>query len=157
MVKRMSSNPDPRIWRRINNSKLEQTWREASSFRFKHIGYVLHMTIMSVRSILRALIRSIIYIHNQQTALQTSLCIYSLNSHQQVSAAIAAIFRPNSGRNMLMGIEWIKYVINVGMHFVSYLQITVTRRYLSCIRRAVYLKTVFIQLPLAQLRHTHIS
>jgi len=30
---------------------------------------------------------------------------HSLSSHQHVSAAIAAIFRPNSGRNMLMGTE----------------------------------------------------
>ena len=42
------------------------------------------------------------------------------------------------------------------MHFVSYLHIVVMRRYLSFIGRAVYLKTVFIQLSLAQLHHTQI-
>jgi len=43
------------------------------------------------------------------------------------------------------------------MYFVGYLHIMVMVGYVSCIPRAVYLKTVFIQLPLAQLRHTQIT
>ena len=60
MVKRIFSNPDPRPWQRVRSSELQQTLKKSSSFRLKHTGYVLHVTIMLVRSTLRALIRFII-------------------------------------------------------------------------------------------------
>jgi hypothetical protein len=48
---------------------------------------------------------------------------YSLNSHQHVSTAIRPKDGRNSGRNILMGIEWIKYIINYEVQFVGYLYI----------------------------------
>jgi hypothetical protein len=48
---------------------------------------------------------------------------YSLNYHQHVSAAIGPKDGRNSGRNMLLWIEWIKYIINFEVQVVGYLYI----------------------------------